>query len=30
MRRALSEANKDRSPEWRATDDSPGSFTSPA
>ena len=29
-RRALSEANKDRTPEWRATTNSPGSFTSPA
>src|SRR5262245_13944957 len=30
VRRALSEAKKDRTPEWRATDSSPGSFTSPA
>ena len=28
--RALSEANKDRKPEWRVTADSPGSFTAPA
>ena len=27
VRRALSEANKDRTPEWRATTSSPGSFT---
>jgi hypothetical protein len=30
VRRALAEATKDRTPEWRATDGSPGSFTSPA
>jgi predicted dinucleotide-binding enzyme len=30
VRRALAEATKDRTPEWRATDSSPGSFTSPA
>jgi 8-hydroxy-5-deazaflavin:NADPH oxidoreductase len=30
VRRALSEANKDRTPEWRGTADSPGSFTAPA
>ena len=30
LRRALSEANKDRKPEWRVTADSPGSFTAPA
>jgi 8-hydroxy-5-deazaflavin:NADPH oxidoreductase len=30
VRRALAEAIKDRTPEWRATDGSPGSFTSPA
>jgi len=30
VRRALSEAKKDRTPEWRATTNSPGSFTSPA
>ena len=30
LRRALSEANKDRKPEWRGTADSPGSFTAPA
>jgi hypothetical protein len=29
VRRALAEATKDRTPEWRATDSSPGSFTSP-
>jgi 8-hydroxy-5-deazaflavin:NADPH oxidoreductase len=28
--RALSEANKDRAPEWRGTANSPGSFTAPA
>jgi 8-hydroxy-5-deazaflavin:NADPH oxidoreductase len=30
VRRALSEANKDRAPEWRGTANSPGSFTAPA
>ena len=30
VRRALSEANKERTPEWRATKTSPGSFTAPA
>ena len=30
VRRALSEANKDRTPEWRGTANSPGSFTVPA
>jgi 8-hydroxy-5-deazaflavin:NADPH oxidoreductase len=30
VRRALSEAKRDRSPEWRATEKSPGSFTGPA
>jgi 8-hydroxy-5-deazaflavin:NADPH oxidoreductase len=30
VRRALSEAKKNRTPEWRATTSSPGSFTSPA
>ena len=30
VRRALSEARKDRTPEWRATTKSPGSFTAPA
>ena len=30
VRRALSEANKDRKPEWRGTANSPGSFTAPA
>ena len=30
VRGALSEAKKDRTPEWRATTNSPGSFTSPA
>jgi predicted dinucleotide-binding enzyme len=30
VRRALPEANKDRIPEWRATTNSPGSFTAPA
>jgi predicted dinucleotide-binding enzyme len=30
VRRALSEASKDRTPEWRATTNSPGSFASPA
>ena len=29
VRRALSEAKKDRTPEWRATTNSPGSFTAP-
>jgi predicted dinucleotide-binding enzyme len=28
--RALSEANRDRTPEWRATPNSPGSFAAPA
>ena len=30
VRRALSEANQDRTPEWRGTANSPGSFTAPA
>jgi predicted dinucleotide-binding enzyme len=30
VRRALSEAKKDRTQEWRATTNSPGSFTAPA
>jgi hypothetical protein len=30
VRRSLSEASKDRSPEWRGTPNSPGSFTAPA
>jgi 8-hydroxy-5-deazaflavin:NADPH oxidoreductase len=30
VRRALSEASGDRTPEWRATPSSPGSFTAPA
>jgi 8-hydroxy-5-deazaflavin:NADPH oxidoreductase len=30
VRGALSEAKKDRTPEWRATTNSPGSFTAPA
>jgi predicted dinucleotide-binding enzyme len=30
VRRALSAANKDRTPEWRGTANSPGSFTAPA
>src|SRR5919106_2394514 len=30
VRRALSEASRDRTPEWRATPNSPGSFTTPA
>src|SRR5215831_16886649 len=30
VRRALFEAKKDRTPEWRATTNSPGSFTAPA
>jgi predicted dinucleotide-binding enzyme len=30
VRRALSKATKNRTPEWRATANSPGSFTSPA
>jgi hypothetical protein len=30
VRRALSEANKDRTPEWRGTANSPGTFTAPA
>jgi 8-hydroxy-5-deazaflavin:NADPH oxidoreductase len=30
VRRALSKASKDRSPEWRGTPNSPGSFTAPA
>ena len=29
VRQALSQASPDRSPEWRATPDSPGSFTEP-
>jgi hypothetical protein len=30
VRRALSEASKDRTPEWRGTPNRPGSFTAPA
>ena len=30
VRRALSEATKERTPEWRATERSPGSFNAPA
>ena len=30
VRRALSEANKDRTSEWRGTANSPGTFTAPA
>jgi hypothetical protein len=30
VRRALSEASKDRTPEWRGTSNSPGSFSAPA
>ncbi len=30
VRHALSKANKDRTPEWRASSNSPGSFTTPA
>jgi 8-hydroxy-5-deazaflavin:NADPH oxidoreductase len=30
VRRALSKATKQRTPEWRATINSPGSFTAPA
>ena len=30
MRRALSEAKKERTPEWRSTENSPGSFAAPA
>ena len=30
VRRGLSEAKKDRTPEWRGTEFSPGSFTEPA
>jgi predicted dinucleotide-binding enzyme len=30
VRRALSETSKDRTPEWRATTNSPGSFTAPS
>jgi len=30
VRRALSEANKERTPEWQGTANSPGSFTAPA
>ena len=30
VRRALAEASKDRGPQWRATPESPGSFTTPA
>ena len=30
VRRALSQAKKDRTPEWRGTEFSPGSFTEPA
>src|SRR5262245_28970413 len=30
VRRALSEASKERTPEWRGTANSPGSFTAPA
>jgi hypothetical protein len=30
VRRALSEASRERKPEWRATSKSPGSFENPA
>jgi len=30
VRRALAEAKKDRTPEWRGTSNSPGSFSAPA
>ena len=30
VRRGLYEASKDRTPEWRGTSNSPGSFTAPA
>lgn len=30
LRKALGEARKDRTPEWRATQNSPGTYTSPA
>jgi 8-hydroxy-5-deazaflavin:NADPH oxidoreductase len=30
VRRALSEAKKERTPEWRSTENSPGSFAAPA
>jgi hypothetical protein len=30
VRRALSAASRDRTPEWRATPNSPGSFAAPA
>jgi predicted dinucleotide-binding enzyme len=30
VRRGLHEASKDRTPEWRGTSNSPGSFTAPA
>jgi hypothetical protein len=30
VRRALCEANKDRTPEWRGTANSPGTFIAPA
>jgi predicted dinucleotide-binding enzyme len=30
FRRALSEASRERKPEWRATSNSPGSFENPA
>jgi 8-hydroxy-5-deazaflavin:NADPH oxidoreductase len=30
VRRALSEANKERTPDWRGSANSPGSFTAPA
>jgi hypothetical protein len=30
VRKALSEATRDRKPEWRATAKSPGNFTAPA
>jgi 8-hydroxy-5-deazaflavin:NADPH oxidoreductase len=30
VRRALSEAKKERTPEWRSTESSPGSFAAPA
>ena len=30
VRRALSEAKKERTPEWRGTENSPGSFAAPA
>ncbi|HZZ24346.1 MAG TPA: hypothetical protein VFE60_17965 [Roseiarcus sp.] len=30
VRKALSEARKERAPEWRATPNSPGTYASPA